>query len=92
MIADRLFFLTVASVMVAVLPVVAAAQETAEKTVFRIKYIAQGAVYLEGGRAAGLNEGQKLIVKRDIVPPVNESGKPSIPVPSSVVAELLIRA
>lgn len=31
---------------------------------FRVKYVAEGAVYLEGGRAAGLAEGQRLTLRR----------------------------
>jgi hypothetical protein len=34
------------------------------RTKFRVKYIAEGAVYLDGGSSAGLVEGQKLVVKR----------------------------
>lgn len=86
---ERLSLFGIGCVLVAVLPILAAAQETAEKTVFRIKYIAQGAVYLEGGRAAGLREGQKLIVKRDVVvQPVSDSGKPSDAAASGQIAEL----
>lgn len=88
MIVDRLLCLFVAFVLVMILPIKSPAQEIADKTVFRIKYIAEGAVYLEGGRAAGLHEGQKLIVKRNVAPPVNEPGQPSIPPPSGVIAEL----
>jgi AMIN domain-containing protein len=33
------------------------------RTAFRIKYVAQDAAYLEGGRAAGLAEGMKLVVR-----------------------------
>ncbi len=33
------------------------------RTAFRVKYIAQDAAYLDGGRAAGLTEGMKLIVR-----------------------------
>ncbi len=31
---------------------------------FRVKYVAEGAVYLEGGRSAGLAEGQRLTLRR----------------------------
>lgn len=40
------------------------AQQPGTPAAFRIKYIADGAIYLEGGSAAGLAEGQKLVVKR----------------------------
>ena len=33
------------------------------RTAFRVKYVAQDAAYLEGGRAAGLAEGMKLVVR-----------------------------
>jgi hypothetical protein len=43
----------------------AADQQTVEvKTRFAVKYVVEGAVYLEGGRNAGLKEGQKLTVRR----------------------------
>ncbi|HET7748608.1 MAG TPA: AMIN domain-containing protein [Terriglobales bacterium] len=35
------------------------------RTVFRVKYVADGAVYLDGGRADGLAEGIALVVKDD---------------------------
>jgi len=33
------------------------------RTVFRVKYVAEGVAYLEGGRAQGLAEGMKLLVE-----------------------------
>jgi hypothetical protein len=33
------------------------------RTAFRVKYVAQDAAYLDGGRAAGLAEGMKLVVR-----------------------------
>jgi hypothetical protein len=43
-----------------------ATAQTAEKqTVFRIKYVAEGVVYIEGGRTAGLSEKMKLVVRRN---------------------------
>ena len=39
------------------------AQEPEARTAFHIKYIADGAVYLDGGHSAGLAEGMKLTVK-----------------------------
>jgi hypothetical protein len=41
----------------------APAAET-EQAAFRVKYVAEGAVYLAGGRSAGLVQGQKLSVRR----------------------------
>ena len=31
---------------------------------YRVKHVAEGAVYLEGGRSAGLSEGVKLTIRR----------------------------
>jgi len=43
---------------------VAHAGENADfRTAFRVKYVAQDAAYLDGGRAAGLAEGMRLIVR-----------------------------
>ena len=41
-----------------------ARQQSGFQTKFGIKYVAEGAVYLDGGRNAGLAEGQKLTVRR----------------------------
>jgi len=38
------------------------------RTVFRVKYVAEGVAYLEGGRAQGLAEGMKLEVKDTNLP------------------------
>lgn len=46
----------------------AAAQEG--KDTFRIKYVAEGAVYLEGGRAAGIAEKMRLTVSKGADPAV----------------------
>jgi hypothetical protein len=64
------------------------AQQIAERTTFRVKYIAQGVVYLDGGRAAGLKEGEKLIVERPGVLPISETTAP--PSPAGVIAELVV--
>ena len=53
----------------AIFPAPAWAQAASEKATFRVKYIAQGAVYLDGGRAAGLKEGQRLIIERAVAKP-----------------------
>lgn len=52
---------------------------------FQLKYVAEGAAYISGGRASGLAKGMKLVV-RDPVPP---SGDPSTS-QGPVVAELNI--
>ncbi len=44
---------------------VARSQDMKVQTKFRVKYVAEGAVYLEGGRDAGLTEGQHLTVRRE---------------------------
>ena len=41
-----------------------ARQQSGFQTKFGVKYVAEGAVYLDGGRNAGLAEGQKLTVRR----------------------------
>jgi hypothetical protein len=40
------------------------AQGQGMRTTFRLQYVASGAVYLDGGRGAGLSEGFRLTVKR----------------------------
>src|SRR2546426_5075010 len=42
----------------------ARAQQPESRPAFRVKYIADGAVYLEGGSGGGLPLGQKLVVER----------------------------
>jgi len=55
-------------------------------TVFRVKYVAEGVAYLEGGRAQGLAEGMKLEVK-DTNLPARQGDSASAEDPQ-VVAEL----
>jgi hypothetical protein len=55
-------------------------------TVFRVKYVAEGIAYLEGGRAQGLAEGMKLEVK-DTNLPVRQGDSANADDPQ-VVAEL----
>ena len=55
-----------------------------------MKYIAQGVVYLEGGRAAGLKEGQSLIVERAVAAPVPDGGVQSPAPPSGIIASLKV--
>jgi len=56
------------------------------RTVFRVKYVAEGVAYLEGGRAQGLAEGMKLEVK-DTNLPARQGDSASAADPQ-VVAEL----
>ena len=39
-------------------------EEAGPRTVFQVRYVAAGAVYIDGGRAAGLAEGFHLTIKR----------------------------
>jgi hypothetical protein len=58
------------------------------RTVFRVKYVADGVAYLDGGRSQGLAEGMKLEVKDTDVPPSQGAvGNPNDP---RVVAELQV--
>ena len=41
------------------------------RTTFKVKYVAQGAAYLDGGRSAGLAEGMKLVVRESTSLPSN---------------------
>jgi AMIN domain len=52
---------------------------------FKVKYVAEGAAYLSGGRSSGLAQGMRLVV-RDTDPSAPDSAAPSGP----VVAELQI--
>jgi hypothetical protein len=61
-------------------PLAAAAQEAPELKTFRIKYVAEGAVYIEGGSASGLKTGQVLTVDRppsQAQPQSGETGPPA---------------
>ncbi len=59
-------------------------QASEPRTVFRVKYVAAGGVYLDGGSDAGLSEGMKLTVKRPATEPKDG--------PPRMVAELEITA
>jgi hypothetical protein len=60
------------------------------RTVFRVKYVAEGVAYLEGGRAQGLTEGMKLVVEDSNLPAIQgDSVDTSDP---RVVAELEVSA
>lgn len=54
----------------------ARAAEVGVRGEFRVKYVATGAIYLEGGRDVGLAEGMKLSVKR-VVPASADHGSPA---------------
>jgi hypothetical protein len=48
--------------------VIARSDDPSLQTVFKVKYVAEGVAYLEGGRAQGLKEGMKLEVEEKNVP------------------------
>ncbi len=58
------------------------------QTMFRVKYVAEGSVYLIGGKSAGLSEGMHLIIKRtgSVVP---DSGSGEMHA-SYIVAEVTV--
>lgn len=60
--------------MVASSPLPGWAEDNGHPVEYRIKYVAEGVVYLEGGRDAGLKEGMKLSVKH---PPLAGPGTQS---------------
>jgi hypothetical protein len=67
----------VACVLAALMP---AAGHSQLRTSFKVRYVAEGAVYLDGGRSAGLVEGQRLTVRRKAAVETNQ--------PDETVAEL----
>jgi hypothetical protein len=66
--------------------ILARSDDPSLRTVFRVKYVAEGVAYLEGGRAQGLAEGMKLEVK-DTNLPARQGDSASATDPQ-VVAEL----
>ena len=60
------------------------------RTVFKVKYVAEGVAYLDGGRSSGLTEGMKLEVKERTCPPSRE--RRAAPTDPRVVAELEVTA
>jgi hypothetical protein len=71
-------------------PAFALAQDTPENAGFRVKYIAEGVVYVDGGRANGLKEGQKLIVQKDVAPKIQGATKPAPPFSAPAIATLRV--
>jgi hypothetical protein len=55
------------------------------RTSFHVKYVASGSAYLDGGRAAGLAEGMKLVVRETPTSSVTGAASGN---PDSIVAEL----
>ncbi|HUA16813.1 MAG TPA: AMIN domain-containing protein [Verrucomicrobiae bacterium] len=60
------------------------------RTVFRVKYVAEGVAYLDGGRAQGLTEGMKLEVEDSNLPA--RQGESVNATDPRVVAELQVSA
>ncbi len=60
------------------------------RTVFKVKYVAAGVAYLDGGRSDGLTEGMKLEIKDSDLAP--RSGQVVDPNDPKVVAELEVSA
>lgn len=60
------------------------------RTVFRVKYVAEGVAYLEGGRAQGLNEGMKLEIRDSDLPA--KQGESVNTADPRIVAELQVSA
>jgi hypothetical protein len=60
------------------------------RTVFKVKYVAEGVAYLDGGRTSGLAEGMKLEIKDSDLPP--QQGATVDPADPRVVAELEVNA
>lgn len=56
------------------------------KTVFRVKYVAKGVAYLDGGRSSGLAQGMKLEIKDGDLPVAQ--GVSADPADPRVIAEL----
>ena len=65
---------------------IARSDDPSLRTVFRVKYVAEGVAYLEGGRAQGLAEGMKLEVKETTLPA--RQGDSASAADPHVVAEL----
>jgi hypothetical protein len=60
------------------------------RTVFKVKYVAEGVAYLDGGRSSGLTEGMKLEIKDSDLPV--QQGVTVDPTDPRVVAELEVSA
>lgn len=74
----------------AVNTLIARADDPSLHTVFRVKYVAEGVAYLEGGRAQGLKEGMKLeVIDKNVAATQGESGNAADP---RTVAELDVSA
>jgi hypothetical protein len=69
-------------------PVTVAVNDVPTKTAFQVKYVAEDAVYIDGGKNAGLTEGMMLTISRSGVAPTpsgNDEAKAN-----NIVAELTV--
>ena len=69
---------------------IARSDDPSLRTVFKVKYVAEGVAYLEGGRAQGLTEGMKLEVEETNLPA--KQGDSANAADPRVVAELEVSA
>lgn len=79
-----------ASTVPALTMTIARSDDPSLLTVFRVKYVAEGVAYLEGGKAQGLAEGMKLVVEESNLP-AKQGDSVDISDPR-VVAELEVSA
>jgi hypothetical protein len=74
----------------AVSTLIARSDDPSLHTVFRVKYVAEGVAYLEGGQAQGLKEGMKLeVIDKNVPATQGDSANASDP---RIVAELEVSA
>jgi hypothetical protein len=65
----------------------AASQQAQVKSEFRVRYVSEDSVYIDGGRDAGLTEGTKLILKQNAAAPGEEKAlEPGVLARLSVIA------
>lgn len=62
MIRERLSIASVAALLL--FSVSAFGEDTEPRTVFQVRYVASGAIYIDGGKEAGLAEGYRFTIKR----------------------------
>lgn len=62
------------------------------QTSFRVRYVSLGAVYIEGGRNAGLSEGMKLVIRQapQATPAATTDAQPGEPAEPPLIAELKV--
>ena len=71
-------------------PGITVAQDSAQQmqTTFRVRYVADGSVYIEGGKSTGLTEGMRLVIKQATKKAATDTSEKSIE--PGVVAELKV--